>query len=173
MLGFSSGPPIVPSEYNNILQVFQTPDYVVIFTEMVHEARSGALAAPALHGAAPAHATESAVVAADGSFDSAGVQIHYSDNGDGEAVVLVHGLLGNHQQWQPIATALVDAGYRVVAIDARGHGQSDKPVEDGQYGVHMVEDVTRLLDHLGLDRVHLAHRGEPRRQPGAHVGDGR
>ena len=39
MLGFSSGPPIVPSEYNNILQVFQTPDYVVIFTEMVHEAR--------------------------------------------------------------------------------------------------------------------------------------
>ena len=116
---------------------------------------SGALAAPALHGAAPARATESAVAAADGSFDSAGVQIHYSDNGDGEAVVLVHGLLGNHQQWQPIATALVDAGYRVVAIDARGHGQSDKPVEDGQYGVHMVEDVTRLLDHLGLDRVHL------------------
>ena len=76
---------------------------------------SGALAAPAIHGAAPARATESAVAAADGSFDSAGVQIHYSDNGDGEAVVLVHGLLGNHQQWQPIATALVDAGYRVVA----------------------------------------------------------
>ena len=39
MLGFSSGPPIVPSEYNNILQVFQTPDHFVIFTEMIHEAR--------------------------------------------------------------------------------------------------------------------------------------
>ena len=39
IIGFSSGPPIVPSAYNNILQVFQTPDYVVIFTEMVHEAR--------------------------------------------------------------------------------------------------------------------------------------
>ena len=39
IIGFSSGPPIVPSAYNNILQVFQTPDYVVIFTEMVHDAR--------------------------------------------------------------------------------------------------------------------------------------
>jgi len=39
MLGFNSGPPITPSEYNNILQLFQTPDHVVIFTEMVHEAR--------------------------------------------------------------------------------------------------------------------------------------
>ena len=39
LLGFSSGPPVWPSEYNNNLQVFQTPDYVVLFTEMVHEAR--------------------------------------------------------------------------------------------------------------------------------------
>ena len=39
LLGFSSGPPIVPSEYNNILQLFQTPAHVVIFTEMIHEAR--------------------------------------------------------------------------------------------------------------------------------------
>ena len=92
---------------------------------------SGALAAPAVQGAAPARPVETATFVADGPFDSAGVQIHYSDNGDGETVVLVHGLLGNHQQWQPVASALVNAGYRVVAIDARGHGQSDKPVEDG------------------------------------------
>jgi hypothetical protein len=39
IIGFSSGPPIVPSAYNNILQVFQTPDHVVILTEMVHDAR--------------------------------------------------------------------------------------------------------------------------------------
>ena len=38
-LGFNSGPPIVPSAYNNNMQLFQTPDYVVILTEMVHEAR--------------------------------------------------------------------------------------------------------------------------------------
>ena len=39
LLGFSSGPPITPSAYNNNLMVFQTPDYVVLLTEMVHEAR--------------------------------------------------------------------------------------------------------------------------------------
>ena len=37
--GFSTGPPITPSAYNNNLMVFQTPDHVVLFTEMVHEAR--------------------------------------------------------------------------------------------------------------------------------------
>ena len=39
ILGFNAGPPIVPASYNNYLQVFQTPDHVVIFTEMVHDAR--------------------------------------------------------------------------------------------------------------------------------------
>ena len=39
LLGFNSGPPVMPSAYNNYLQVFQTPDHVVILTEMVHEAR--------------------------------------------------------------------------------------------------------------------------------------
>ena len=39
LLGFNSGPPAMPSAYNNYLQVFQTPDHVVILTEMVHEAR--------------------------------------------------------------------------------------------------------------------------------------
>ncbi len=115
----------------------------------------GVLAAPSLQGAAPLRAVEATAFVEDGSFDSNGVRIHYSDNGDGEAVVLLHGLLGNAQQWQSVATAQIDAGYRVVAIDARGHGQSDKPVEADQYGVPMVEDVGRLLDHLGLDRVHL------------------
>ena len=39
LLGFNSGPPLMPSAYNNYMQVFQTPDHVVILTEMVHEAR--------------------------------------------------------------------------------------------------------------------------------------
>jgi hypothetical protein len=39
LLGFNSGPPVMPSAYNNYLQVFQTPDHVVILTEMVHEVR--------------------------------------------------------------------------------------------------------------------------------------
>ena len=39
LLGFNSGPPVMPSAYNNYLQVFQTPDHIVVLTEMVHEAR--------------------------------------------------------------------------------------------------------------------------------------
>ena len=39
LVGFSSGPPITPSVYNNNLMLFQTPDFVVVFTEMIHEAR--------------------------------------------------------------------------------------------------------------------------------------
>ena len=39
MLGFNSGPPMLPSAYNNNVQIFQTPDHVVIFSEMIHEAR--------------------------------------------------------------------------------------------------------------------------------------
>jgi len=39
LLGFNSGPPMLPSFYNNAMHLFQTPDYVVIFNEMVHDAR--------------------------------------------------------------------------------------------------------------------------------------
>lgn len=39
MLGFNSGPPMLPSAYNNNVQIFQTPDHVVILSEMIHEAR--------------------------------------------------------------------------------------------------------------------------------------
>ena len=39
IVGFNAGPPIVPGPYNNNVQLFQTPDYVVILTEMIHNAR--------------------------------------------------------------------------------------------------------------------------------------
>jgi hypothetical protein len=39
LMGFNAGPPMIPSAYNNVFQLFQTPDYVVILTEMVHDAR--------------------------------------------------------------------------------------------------------------------------------------
>ena len=46
LLGFNSGPPVMPSAYNNYLQVFQTPDHVAILTEMVHEVRIVPLETP-------------------------------------------------------------------------------------------------------------------------------
>jgi pimeloyl-ACP methyl ester carboxylesterase len=51
--------------------------------------------------------------------------------------------------------ALQTAGYRVVAMDCRGHGASGKPLDPAQYGFEMVRDVVRLLDHLKIDRAHI------------------
>ena len=61
-------------------------------------------------------------------FDSVGMRIHYTDQGDGVAVVLIHGVTGNNWTRTGIAPALVTEGYRVIALDARGHGESDKPL---------------------------------------------
>ena len=47
------------------------------------------------------------------------------------------------------------ASYRVIAMDARGHGLSGKPHDPAQYGPEMGLDVVRLLDHLGLRRAHI------------------
>jgi pimeloyl-ACP methyl ester carboxylesterase len=102
---------------------------------------------------APARAQQAAQ-----SFDSNGVQIQYVDKGRGAPVVLLHGFTGSYaRHWEApgVIGALESAGYRVIAMDCRGHGQSGKPHDAGQYGLEMVQDVLRLLDHLHIDRAHI------------------
>jgi pimeloyl-ACP methyl ester carboxylesterase len=92
-------------------------------------------------------------------FDSDGVRLRYIVGGEGETVVLLHGFSGSAEGLyvEPgTFGALVEAGFRVVALDQRGHGNSDKPHGPDDYGLEMVEDVRRLLDHLHVDKVHLA-----------------
>ncbi|MYH30883.1 MAG: alpha/beta hydrolase [Acidobacteria bacterium] len=92
-------------------------------------------------------------------FDSDGVRIHYADRGRGEPVVLLHGFTGSfarHWESPGVIAALTQAGYRVIAMDCRGHGQSGKPTGPGDYGLEMVNDVVRLLDHLDIERAHVA-----------------
>lgn len=91
------------------------------------------------------------------SFDSAGVPIHYlvTGNEDGEPVVLVHGFVGNIEvQWAGVIPALQN-DFKVIALDCRGHGGSGKPHDPKQYGLEMVHDVARLLDHLKIDKAHI------------------
>jgi hypothetical protein len=90
-------------------------------------------------------------------FDSKGVAIHFTAEGKGEPVVLVHGLGSSGAiNWQlPGTVKLLAARYRVIALDCRGHGQSGKPSEERQYGVEMVEDIVRLLDHLKIEKAHV------------------
>jgi pimeloyl-ACP methyl ester carboxylesterase len=103
----------------------------------------------------PLHASQQS---AGDSFDSNGVQIHYVDKGRGTPVVLIHGFTGSYaRHWEApgVIDALEKAGYRVLAMDCRGHGESGKPHDAGQYGLEMVRDVVRLLDHLKIARAHV------------------
>jgi len=95
--------------------------------------------------------------AAAEEFDSKGVKIHYVVEGKGEPVVLIHGLTSSAaMNWElPGTLRLLSSKYQVIAFDCRGHGQSGKPTAEDQYGVEMVEDVTRLLDHLKIERAHI------------------
>jgi len=91
-------------------------------------------------------------------FDSAGVKIHYHDIGSGEPVVLVHGFASTAEHnWGGTGwISALSAKYRVIALDVRGHGLSDKPHEREAYGyASMGADVTRLMDHLGIARAPL------------------
>ena len=88
---------------------------------------------------------------------SDGVRIHYLEKGRGTPVLLIHGYTGSARgNWfsNGVAEALSKT-HRVVAIDVRGHGESDKPREASAYGAHIWQDALELLDHLGIDRAHV------------------
>jgi pimeloyl-ACP methyl ester carboxylesterase len=91
------------------------------------------------------------------SFD--GTDIAFLDTGEGPFVFLLHGFAADHHaNWvQPgVVGALTAAGFRVIAPDARGHGQSAKPHDPAAYGGDtMVLDVKALMDHVGAERTHV------------------
>lgn len=91
------------------------------------------------------------------TFDADGVRLAYDDTGAGDPVVLVHGFASSRREtWDGWPEALVDAGHRVLALDVRGHGESDKSHDSAAYGPdELAGDVVALLDHLALDAAHL------------------
>lgn len=92
--------------------------------------------------------------AQDQFFRSNGVKIRYTVAGKGQPVILVHGFAGNLDMWRPLIAGLAN-DYEVIAFDCRGHGKSDKPPEPQQYGIEMVNDIVRLMDHLQLNKAHI------------------
>jgi pimeloyl-ACP methyl ester carboxylesterase len=92
-------------------------------------------------------------------FQHSGIEIAYLDEGSGDPIVLVHGFASNKEanwvnpNW---VKALTSAGMRVIALDNRGHGQSTKLYDPGDYTLDkMGGDVVALMDHLNITRADI------------------
>src|SRR4051812_40480350 len=91
------------------------------------------------------------------SFDGTGIAYITAGPAEGPDVLLLHGFAADHRlNWvaPKVVDALVAAGHHVIALDARGHGQSDKPRDPAAYESDaMPRDAQALLDHLGVETV--------------------
>jgi pimeloyl-ACP methyl ester carboxylesterase len=86
-----------------------------------------------------------------------GVDLNVIVEGEGPDVLLVHGFPDDHTVWRRQIPALVAAGYRVIAPDTRGCGESAIPSKVADYSIdRLVEDLVGLLDALGIRKVRLA-----------------
>ena len=99
------------------------------------------------------HATVHTVLGGDG------LALHVREWGppDGPPVLFIHGWSGNHMCWRhQVDSALVEE-FRVVALDLRGHGMSDRPLDAGRYQDARLwaADIAAVIDQLNLDRPTL------------------
>ncbi|MCM3611916.1 alpha/beta hydrolase [Planococcus sp. MERTA32b] len=85
-------------------------------------------------------------------FENDGIRLFYEDTGTGKPLVLLHGLTSNHQMFYREIGYLKDK-FRIIALDSRGHGESDRPA-DFTLDDH-IADTLALLDHLKLDSVYI------------------
>ncbi len=89
-------------------------------------------------------------------IDINGVRLNVIIEGEGPEVLLVHGFPDDHSIWRHQISALVAAGYKVIAPDTRGCGDSDMPSEPQDYRMELlVDDLRGLLDALQIKQVKL------------------
>lgn len=92
-------------------------------------------------------------------FSHDGFQLAYLDEGEGDPILLIHGFASSiYVNWigPGWVKTLCEAGYRVIAFDHRGHGQSSASYEPADYTPSkMAGDAAALLDELGLSRAHV------------------
>lgn len=86
-----------------------------------------------------------------------GINIHYQTEGDGPPVILQHWSLATLESWYDFGyVSGLNKDYRLILIDARGHGASDKPHSPEAYGLQeRVKDIVTVLDDLSIDQAHF------------------
>ena len=90
-------------------------------------------------------------------IDNEGIKIYYEIEGDGPPVILIHGFASNLEgNWkQTNWVEVLKDKYRLILIDCRGHGKSDKPHDESNYGQKMTDDVVKLMDHLSIQKANF------------------
>ena len=89
-------------------------------------------------------------------IEANGLKHFVVDQGDGPPVVLLHGFPDSADMWRNQVPALVDAGFRVIAPDLRGFGDTDMPVGVDNYVIfNAIADVRAIMDSLGIERAHV------------------
>lgn len=85
-----------------------------------------------------------------------GINMHVAEVGQGPAILFLHGFPELWYSWRHQLLSLSARGYRAIAPDLRGYGDTDAPPSPASYSVfHIVGDLVGLLDSLGLDRIFL------------------
>jgi pimeloyl-ACP methyl ester carboxylesterase len=83
-----------------------------------------------------------------------GHRVEYRETGEGPPVVLIHGMINSSRHWERVATALARDGYRVIAPDLIGHGDSATPRGDYSLGAHAAS-IRDLLTTIGVERASI------------------
>ena len=90
-------------------------------------------------------------------IEANGIRMRVAEQGAGPVVLLCHGFPKSWYSWRHQLKALADAGYRAVAPDMRGYGQTDRPDEIERYTLlHLVGDMVGLLDALAVETAVIA-----------------
>jgi len=89
-----------------------------------------------------------------GTENTTDIKLHYTDNGQGQPVVLIHGYPLDGSSWEKQSAVLLEAGYRVITYDRRGFGKSSKPVTGHDYDTYAA-DLRAVLEKLELEQVVL------------------
>ena len=88
-------------------------------------------------------------------YDAGGWKTRVIEAGNGEAVIMMHGLSGHAESFIRNVRPLAEAGFRAISMDALGHGYSAKPLDVTYHSPIFVEHLKRFMDAAGIGRAHL------------------